>query len=79
MAALARLARKKGFRLVVTEPHGVNAFFLRDDVAPEIPEVSAQLSFSQPYELVLRGIDLFSHVRDTELPLVDLDALSPEP
>lgn len=35
LTALARLARRKGYRLVAAE--NVNGFFIRDDVAPEIP------------------------------------------
>ena len=34
LAALEKLARRKGYRLVVCDPSGTNAFFLRADVAP---------------------------------------------
>src|SRR5688572_7773809 len=34
LAALEKLARQKHYRLVVCDPTGTNAFFLRDDVAP---------------------------------------------
>jgi len=40
LAALEKLARRKGYRLVVCDPTGTNAFFLRDDVAPKVPGVS---------------------------------------
>jgi hypothetical protein len=36
LPALAKLAARKGYRLVACEYSGVNAFFLRHDVAPEI-------------------------------------------
>jgi hypothetical protein len=36
LAALEKLASRKGYRLVVCDPTGTNAFFLRNDVAPGI-------------------------------------------
>lgn len=33
LASLSALGRKKGYRLVATDSHGVNAFFVRDDLA----------------------------------------------
>ncbi len=37
LTALARLGARKGYRLVMTDPSGANASFLRGDVAPDIP------------------------------------------
>jgi hypothetical protein len=37
LAALTALAARKGYRLVACEYSGVNAFYLREDVAPAIP------------------------------------------
>jgi hypothetical protein len=45
LAALEALARRKGYRLVACEHSGVNAFFLRDDVAPAVPGASAARAF----------------------------------
>ena len=45
LAALEKLARQKGYRLVVCDPTGTNAFFLRDDVAPAVPGVSVAQAF----------------------------------
>jgi hypothetical protein len=45
LAALEKLARRKGYRLVVCDPTGTNAFFLRDDVAPKVPGVSAARAY----------------------------------
>ena len=45
LAALADLAARKGYRLVACENAGVNAFFLRADVAPEIPGVTPGEAF----------------------------------
>ena len=36
LAAIEKLARRKGYRLVVCDPTGTNAFFLRDGVAPDL-------------------------------------------
>jgi hypothetical protein len=40
LAALTALGRTKGYRLVGVEPRGVNAFFVRNDSAPSLPERS---------------------------------------
>lgn len=45
LAALEKLARQKGYRLVVCEPSGMNAFFLRNDLAPELKGVTAAEGF----------------------------------
>ena len=45
LAALEKLARRKGYRLVVCDPSGTNAFFLRDDVAPKVPGVSVDKAY----------------------------------
>ena len=41
LPAVVNMGRRLGYRLVAVEPRGVNAFLLRDDVAPRIPEVDA--------------------------------------
>lgn len=49
LAALTKLAREKGYRLVGCERWGFNAFFVRDDVGEELfPEVSAARCFETP-------------------------------
>jgi hypothetical protein len=45
LRALADVGRRKGYRLVTVEPRGANAFFVRDDVAPEVPEVAVGEAF----------------------------------
>ena len=45
LAALEKLARRKHYRLVVCDPTGTNAFFLRDDVAPKVPGVSVAQAY----------------------------------
>jgi hypothetical protein len=46
LAALVDLGRHKGYRLVATER--VNAFFLRDDMTPEIREIDARQGYRAP-------------------------------
>jgi hypothetical protein len=45
LAAFNHLAGVKGYRLVATESRGVNAYFLRNDVAPEIPRCDVRAVF----------------------------------
>jgi hypothetical protein len=45
LAALGKLARRKGYRLAVCDPTGTNAFFLRDDVAPNVPGASVAQAY----------------------------------
>lgn len=45
LAALTALADRKGYRLVTCENAGVNAFYLRHDVAPEVREVTPAEAF----------------------------------
>jgi hypothetical protein len=37
LPALAKLGARKGYRLVLVEPRGVNAFFVREDIAGDVP------------------------------------------
>ncbi len=45
LAAMTKVAERKGYRLVLCEDYGVNAFFLRNDLAPEIPGCTAEQAF----------------------------------
>jgi hypothetical protein len=60
LAALEKLARRKGYRLVVCDPTGVNAFFLREGVAPEVPGIAVSQAFRP-------GIDRWS-LNEAPLP-----------
>lgn len=40
LPAFVRLAGRKGYRLVAVEPRGVNAFFVRQDLAPTLPALA---------------------------------------
>ena len=70
LAAFERLGREKGYRLVLVEPRGINAYFLRDDVGAGIPAVSAASVHPDPS---MDAQSLFARIADAQLPLVDLD------
>jgi hypothetical protein len=71
LAAFERLGREKGYRLVLVEPRGINAYFLRDDVGAGIPAVSAARVHPDPS---MDAQPLFARIADAQLPLVDLDS-----
>lgn len=77
LAALARLAEEKGYRLVTTTPSGINAYFLRNDVGPEIPACSPQRAYrvQRKYDVLMRekGFDIYRYVEEEGLGLVDVD------
>lgn len=62
LAAFTKLAAEKGYRLVGVERLSINAFFVRNDVAPTlIPEVSVESCLSSLYA---------RHAREFRLPTV---------
>ena len=77
LAALTGLSAQKGYRLVTVEPTGVNAFFLRNDVAPEIPacEPARAYRLVDKYNELIREkqIDVFKWAAETGRTLVDTD------
>ncbi len=78
LAALDKLARAKGYGLVLCEDAGVNAFFLRDDVAPDVPRLTAKQAFRPQlasYDAAgdsEKDVDLYAAVALAGLPLVDV-------
>lgn len=66
LPAFARLAKRKGYRLVGTQALGFNAFFIRNDLAVEIfPEVTVQSCLDRPFvRWAMR--DLLPLVKDKE-------------
>jgi hypothetical protein len=46
LAALEALGRRKGYRLVLTEPRHVNAFFVRVDLALSLPTLPAAAAYA---------------------------------
>ncbi|MBV9892958.1 MAG: hypothetical protein JO020_02185 [Chloroflexi bacterium] len=61
LPAFVKLAKTKGYRLIGTESWGFNAFFLRNDVGPDIlPEVDAAECFKIPMQLATRTSQMLS-------------------
>ena len=69
LAALAHLGRTKGYRLVATER--VNAFFLRNDLGPDIREIDVSRGYRAPLNIT-RGKSVFDKIARAGLPLVDV-------
>jgi hypothetical protein len=67
LAALACLGRRKGYRLVATER--VNAFFLRNDVAPSIPAIDVRRGYRAPKEMATAQ-DVFEKIERAGLSLI---------
>ena len=78
LSALTRLGASKDYRLVAVEPRGVNAFFLRNDVGPEIPACAPTEAFRmfENYQkrVAAGGIDqIYARIEQDGWPLVRLD------
>jgi hypothetical protein len=67
LAALVHLGRRKGYRLVATER--VNAIFLRNEIAIEIPEIDVARGFRAPKE-AKDSHDVFGKIERAGLKLV---------
>lgn len=78
LAALTDLAARKGYRLVTCENAGVNAFYLREDVAPDIPAVTPLEAFkplrsrTEVDDDAWVHQDLYDTIRKLNLPLVEV-------
>jgi hypothetical protein len=77
LAALTTLAGRKGYRLVTCENAGVNAFYLRHDVAPEVREVTPVEAFKplrSRVDLADAEIktDIYAAAAKRNLPLLDV-------
>ena len=78
LAALTRLCVHKGYRLILCEENGINAFFLRNDLAAALPGVTAEQAF-RPMHRRRGGDQVNVHMEDVyglaerhNLPLVDV-------
>ena len=67
LAAFVHLAHRKGYRLVATER--VNAIFLRNDVAPDIPAISVANGYRPPNNAA-RAQDALAKIERAGLQLV---------
>ena len=76
LTALARGAARKGYRLVAVEPTGVNAYFLRNDLAPHIPACEPRRAFRllEKYDVMMQqGEDVFRYAAAAGLRLVEIE------
>jgi hypothetical protein len=48
LEAYVRVGRRKGYRLVAVNDRRFNAFFVRDDIAGDVPEITAESCFAAP-------------------------------
>lgn len=76
ITALSRLAARKGYRLIATEPRGHNCYFLRNDVSPSIPATDPRKGWRllNKYEKrVHKGAeDIYKFVERARLQLVEV-------
>lgn len=70
LSALTHLAQRKGYRLVASER--VNAFFMRNDVAPGIAAIPVNRGYRAPKGMNLD--EVFTKIEQAGLKLVDVDA-----
>lgn len=78
LSALARVCGRKGFRLILCEENGINAFFLRNDLALSLPGVTPAQAY-RPMRRRLAGDqddgameDVYKVAEERGLPLVDV-------
>ena len=70
LAALTHLSQRKGYRLVASER--VNAFFMRNDVAPSIPAIDVARAYRAPKGADVQ--DVLDKIQQAGLTLVTVDA-----
>jgi hypothetical protein len=76
LAALSQLAERKGYRLLACDMTGINAFFLRNDIRPELPGVTPARAYrrlrgrADPFgQASTRMIDVIAEAKKGNLPL----------
>lgn len=75
LTAWTRLAARKGYRLVAVEPAGINAFFLRNDLASHIPPCDAAHAYriQEKHDILMAGgEDVFAYAAREGLSLVEI-------
>jgi hypothetical protein len=75
LGAWTKLAARKGYRLVAVEPAGINAFFLRNDLAPHIPACDPATAYRimERHDVMMAaGEDIFAFAARRGLPLVEI-------
>ncbi len=78
LAALEQVARDKGYGLVLCEQQGVNAFFVRHDVAPGLPRLTPAQAYrpfrhrARPGDAMTTEAEAFARIAAAGLPLVEI-------
>jgi len=73
LPAFVKLGASKGYRLVLVEPRGVNAFLVREDVAGDLPAMPVDGSTIAPEAVADFGPGgIFTHLEQSGLGLVDV-------
>jgi len=75
LAALAKVSERKGYRLVAVEPTGVNAFFVRNDLAAHVPGCDPARAYRllEKYDVLMQqGEDVYRYASQAGLSLIDV-------
>ena len=73
LPALVKLGTRKGYRLVLVEPRGVNAFFVREDTAADVPALRVEGVPIAPEAVADFGPDgIYPFLDRAGLPLVEI-------
>jgi hypothetical protein len=77
LAALDSVARRKDYRLICCEPSGANAFFIRNDLAADLPAMSPEQAFRPQLSRVEFGAQrtdetIYQTIAEQDLRLVDV-------
>ena len=73
LPALVKLGARKAYRLVVVEPRGVNAFFVREDIAADVPALRVEAVAIAPEAVADFGPDgIYPFLDRAGLPLVEI-------
>jgi len=72
LQALVDLGVERGYRLVAVEPHGANAFFVKEELAPMLPTCDPIEAFRsyERYRPYMHGGDVVSQLKAAGLTLV---------
>ena len=77
LRALVNSGARRGYRLVAVEPRGVNAFFVRAGVAPELPALDPADAFRVLDKIERRvreqGLDVYAEFARLGLELVEVE------
>ncbi len=71
LAALDKLATRKGYRLIACEAAGVNAFFLRNDIEPSIPKVEPSQAYHRQNKFERR--DIYVEINKAGYELLEIE------